>query len=110
MLSPCREAHAVSRRNRRVTVRRLMPAARARSSNVSAQKADQNAMPKPSVAPSRNWLSALRSARSAACRRTTSHYNRLADGVIYLLIIYAKSVQDNISPKALKAIQETING
>ncbi len=38
------------------------------------------------------------------------HYNRLADGVIYLLLIYAKGVQDNISPKVLKAIQETING
>jgi len=38
------------------------------------------------------------------------HYNRLADGVIYLLLIYAKGVQDNISPKVLKTIQETING
>src|SRR5688572_11664050 len=34
------------------------------------------------------------------------HYNRLADGVIYLLLIYAKGVHDNISPKVLKAIQE----
>lgn len=38
------------------------------------------------------------------------YYNRLADGVIYLLLIYAKGVQDTIAPKVLKKIQETIDG
>lgn len=38
------------------------------------------------------------------------HYNRLADGVIYLLLIYAKGVQDTISPKVLRKIKETIDG
>lgn len=38
------------------------------------------------------------------------HYNRLADGVIYLLLIYAKGIQDTIDPKVLKRIQETIDG
>ena len=38
------------------------------------------------------------------------HYNRLADGVIYLLLIYAKGVRDTIEPKVLKKIQEAING
>jgi hypothetical protein len=38
------------------------------------------------------------------------HYNRLADGVIYLLLIYAKGVRDTIEPKMLKKIQEAING
>ncbi len=30
--------------------------------------------------------------------------------MIYLLLIYAKGVQDTIAPKVLKAIKETING
>lgn len=38
------------------------------------------------------------------------YFNRLADGVIYLLLIYAKGVRDTIDPKVLKRIQETING
>jgi hypothetical protein len=38
------------------------------------------------------------------------HYNRLSDGVIYLLLIYSKGVRDSIEPKVLKKIQETING
>ena len=38
------------------------------------------------------------------------HYNRLTDGVIYLLLIYAKAAQDTIQPKVLKRIQEAING
>lgn len=37
------------------------------------------------------------------------HYNRLADGVIYLLLIYAKSVRDTIPAKVLKQIPETID-
>ena len=37
------------------------------------------------------------------------HYNRLPDGVIYLLLIYAKGVQDTIPPKVLKQIKETID-
>ena len=38
------------------------------------------------------------------------HYNRLADGVIYLLLIYAKGARDTIELKVLKKIQEAING
>lgn len=38
------------------------------------------------------------------------HYNRLADGVIYLLLIYAKSVRDDIDAKALDKVRRTING
>ena len=38
------------------------------------------------------------------------HYNRLPDGVIYLLVIYSKNAQDNISHKALKQIEEALNG
>src|SRR6266851_5998305 len=38
------------------------------------------------------------------------HYNRLTDGVIYLLVMYAKGVKDSISAKTLNTIRETING
>jgi hypothetical protein len=38
------------------------------------------------------------------------HYNRLSDGVIYLLLIYSKGTRDTIEPKVLKKIQETIDG
>jgi hypothetical protein len=38
------------------------------------------------------------------------HYNRLADGVIYLLLIYSKGVRDAIPGKVLKQIRETIDG
>ena len=38
------------------------------------------------------------------------HYNRLPDGVIYLLLMYAKNVKDTIEPKILKAIKDTIHG
>ena len=38
------------------------------------------------------------------------HYNRLADGVIYLLLIYAKGAQETIAPAILKKIRETIDG
>lgn len=37
------------------------------------------------------------------------HYNRLADGVIYLLLIYAKNVRDGIPAKTLAVIRETID-
>ena len=37
-------------------------------------------------------------------------YNRLKDGVIYLLIMYAKGVKDSIPAKTLNMIRETING
>lgn len=37
------------------------------------------------------------------------HYNRLADGVIYLLLIYAKNVRDDIPAKTLAVIRETID-
>jgi len=38
------------------------------------------------------------------------HYNQLADGVIYLFLIYAKGAQETIDPKVLKNIRETIDG
>ncbi|MCC7462120.1 MAG: transcriptional regulator [Gammaproteobacteria bacterium] len=38
------------------------------------------------------------------------HYNRLADGVIYLLLIYAKGTQDSIPGKTLMRIRETLHG
>lgn len=37
------------------------------------------------------------------------HYNQLADGHIYLLLIYAKGVQDNIAPGILLKIKEALN-
>lgn len=37
------------------------------------------------------------------------HYNQLADGRIYLLLIYAKGVQDTISPQVLLKIKEALN-
>lgn len=37
------------------------------------------------------------------------HYNRLPDGVIYLLLIYAKGVRDSIPSNVLKQIRETID-
>jgi hypothetical protein len=38
------------------------------------------------------------------------HYNRLKDGVIYLLSMYANGVKDSIPAKTLNAIRETIDG
>jgi hypothetical protein len=37
------------------------------------------------------------------------YYNRLANGEIWLLTIYAKSVQENIPAHTLKAIKEAID-
>ena len=37
------------------------------------------------------------------------HFNQLADGRIYLLLIYAKGVQDNIAPQVLRKIKEALN-
>lgn len=36
------------------------------------------------------------------------HYNQLQDGHIYLLLIYAKSAQDNIPAKTLQKIKESL--
>ncbi|MDR2001389.1 MAG: type II toxin-antitoxin system RelE/ParE family toxin [Zoogloeaceae bacterium] len=36
------------------------------------------------------------------------YYNRLANGVIWLLVIYAKSVRGNIPANILKAIKEEL--
>jgi hypothetical protein len=38
------------------------------------------------------------------------YFNRLANGVIYLLVMYAKGVKDSIPAKTLNAIRETVNG
>jgi len=37
------------------------------------------------------------------------YFNRLENGVIYLMVIYAKAVRGNIPAYLLKAIQEAIN-
>ena len=37
------------------------------------------------------------------------YFNRLENGVIYLMVIYAKSVRGNIPAHILKAIKETLN-
>jgi hypothetical protein len=37
------------------------------------------------------------------------HYNRLAEGRIYLLLIYAKGAQDNIAPQVLLKIKEALH-
>ncbi|MCH9827938.1 MAG: type II toxin-antitoxin system RelE/ParE family toxin [Gammaproteobacteria bacterium] len=37
------------------------------------------------------------------------HYNQIPDGRIYLLLIYAKGVQDNIAPQVLLKIKEALN-
>jgi hypothetical protein len=36
------------------------------------------------------------------------HYNRLANGVIYLLLIYGKSAVDNIDGRVLKHIRDAL--
>jgi hypothetical protein len=38
------------------------------------------------------------------------HYNRLAEGVIYLLLIYAKGVRDDVDAKTLDKVRKTIHG
>lgn len=38
------------------------------------------------------------------------HYNRFTDGVIYLLVMYAKGVKDSIPAKTLNVIREAIDG
>lgn len=37
------------------------------------------------------------------------HYNRPAEGRIYLLLIYAKGAQDNIAPQVLLKIKEALH-
>ena len=38
------------------------------------------------------------------------YYNRLTNGVIYLLLIYAKGVRDDIDANTLNKIRRTIDG
>jgi hypothetical protein len=38
------------------------------------------------------------------------HYNRLAGGAIYLLLIYSKGVRDNIEATTLDKIRRTLDG
>jgi hypothetical protein len=38
------------------------------------------------------------------------HYDRLADGTIYLLLIYAKGVRDDIDAATLDRIRRTLDG
>ena len=37
------------------------------------------------------------------------HYNQLADGRIYLLLIYAKSAKDTVPANVLLKIKETLH-
>jgi len=37
------------------------------------------------------------------------HYNRLEDGLIYLLLIYAKNVRDNVDAETLNRIRSALN-
>ena len=37
------------------------------------------------------------------------HYNQLADGRIYLLLIYAKSAKDNVAADVLRKIKEKLD-
>ena len=38
------------------------------------------------------------------------HYNRLGEGVIYLLLIYAKGTRDDIDPLMLNRLRRTLDG
>lgn len=38
------------------------------------------------------------------------YYNRLQDGTIWLLTMYAKNERDSLAPEILRTIQETIDG
>ncbi len=53
-------------------------------------------------------LSVLSSALFAAGGARVIHFNRLANGEIWLLVIYRKSVKGNIPAHTLKAIREVI--
>jgi hypothetical protein len=51
--------------------------------------------------------------RAGAGKRGGVHviyYNRLADGTIYLLLIYSKGVRDDIDPQTLDRIRRTLDG
>lgn len=55
----------------------------------------------------------VRWARSGAGKRSgvrVIHFNRLKEGVIYLLLIYAKGVQDSIDAGTLSKIRRTLDG
>ena len=55
----------------------------------------------------------VRWARSGSGKRggvRVIHFNRLDDGVIYLLLIYAKNVHDSIDAKTLSKIRRALNG
>lgn len=64
------------------------------------------------VIPGAGGCRKLRWSRSGMGKRggvRVIHYNRLADGSIYLLLIYAKNAQDNIPAKTLLKIKETLD-
>ncbi len=63
------------------------------------------------VIPGSGGVRKLRWSRSGMGKRggvRVIYYNRFADNEIWLLLIYAKSARDNISPQVLKAIKEEI--
>lgn len=64
------------------------------------------------VIPGAGGCRKLRWSRSGMGKRggvRVIHYSRLADGSIYLLLIYAKNAQDNIPAKTLLKIKETLD-
>jgi len=64
------------------------------------------------VIPKSGGCRKVRWARSGTGKRggvRVIHYNRLANGVIYLLLIYAKSAKDNIPAHVLLKIKEALN-
>lgn len=63
------------------------------------------------VVPGSGGLRKLRWGRPGKGKRggvRVIYYNRLANGEVWLLLIYGKSVQDNIAPHVLRQIKEEI--
>jgi len=63
------------------------------------------------VIPGSGGCRKVRGARTGMGKRggvRVIHYNRLAEGVIYLLLIYGKGAGDNVDGRVLKEIRNTI--
>ena len=64
------------------------------------------------VIPNSGGCRKVRFARSGMGKRggvRVIYFNQLANGTIYLLVIYAKAVRGNIPAHLLKAIKESLN-
>ena len=63
------------------------------------------------VVPGSGGVRKVRWSRKGAGKRggvRVVYFNRLADGEIWLLLIYAKSVRDNVSANVLKQLKQEI--